>query len=150
MYRWFCVMAICLFPSWLWAGDLQVEQAWVRLPPPVADSAAVYARIANHGADTVRIEGVRASGTARMAMIHEMEMRNGRMHMRAVDVLRIEPGGVVRLQPGGMHIMLMHLDHPLQTGDVVEIELSLGDGSVRRFSAEVRDTRSKVDSLHQR
>ena len=53
-----------------------------------------------------------------------MTMDNGVMKMRPVEGgLEIKPGETVTLKPGGFHMMLVDLKHPLETGNTVEATL---------------------------
>jgi hypothetical protein len=46
--------------------------------------------------------------------------------MRPAGRLEIPPGKEVRLEPGGMHIMLMQLRQPLQEGESIPITFTFG------------------------
>jgi copper(I)-binding protein len=53
-----------------------------------------------------------------------MTMENGVMMMRPVEGgLEIKPGETVTLKPGGFHVMLVNLKHPLEQGNTVKATL---------------------------
>ena len=53
-----------------------------------------------------------------------MTMDNGVMKMRPVEGgLEIKPGQTVTLKPGGLHVMLVELKHPLEQGKAAEATL---------------------------
>ena len=53
-----------------------------------------------------------------------MTMDNGVMKMRPVEGgLEVKPSESVTLKPGGFHIMLVDLKHPLEAGKTVEVTL---------------------------
>ena len=53
-----------------------------------------------------------------------MTMDNGVMKMRPVEGgLEINPSESITLKPGGFHIMLVDLKHPLEAGKTVEVTL---------------------------
>lgn len=141
------MMMAMLMPSFAAeAAGLEVQGAWVRLPPPVSDTAAVYAVFRNPGAKDVRITGVsvnKAAGVAASAMLHTMA--GGRMHM--LKSLDVPAGGEVRLAPGGMHIMLMGLKHALTAGEKVRLELIYADGTHQPIEAVVRDARGDAGGM---
>jgi copper(I)-binding protein len=59
--------------------------------------------------------------------------------MRPVEGgLTIEAGQTVRLEPGGYHLMLMGLDHPLTAGSSGALTLVLADGSKIEVTAPIR------------
>ncbi len=133
---WMMMLALCLFAIDAHAAGLDVHHAWVRLPPPVSDTAAVYAQLHNPAARDVRIVGVSADAAA-SAMMHSMAGGT----MKTLPTLTVPAGGLVNFAPGGMHIMLMGLKHPLSAGEIVHIELRFADGSHQRMAAMVRDAR---------
>jgi hypothetical protein len=59
-----------------------------------------------------------------------MSVENGVMRMRRVETLHWVAGQEIRMAPGGMHLMLIGLQHPLLAGQQVELELTTvaGDG----------------------
>ena len=88
---WMLMLAISLFAVDAHAAGLDVHHAWVRLPPPVSDTAAVYVQLHNPAAQDVRIVGVSAD-VAASAMMHSMA--GGAM--KALPALTVPAGG-----PGG-------------------------------------------------
>lgn len=125
-----------------WAADgLTVEDAWLRLPPPVADTAAVYMTLRNDSDADVALVAARAPGVAKRAMWHAMTMRDGRMRMHGLKRIIVPAHGELRLAPGGRHLMLMGLLRPLKAGERVRLEITRGDGGVIEATARVRDAR---------
>jgi copper(I)-binding protein len=118
------------------AGTLTVTDAWVRAIPGAAVAAA-YMRLHNGGTRPVRVTGVR-SALAGHAMIHETRLENGVSTMRPHEPLVIAPGASVELRPGGLHVMLHDLAHPLAVEEQVPLELLLEGGGRVAVSARVR------------
>jgi len=118
------------------AGTLAVSGAWVRAIPGAAVAAA-YMTLHNGGARAVRVTGVR-SALAGHAMIHETRLENGVSTMRPHEPLVIAAGASVTLQPGGLHVMLHDLTHPLAVDEQVPLELLLEGGGRIAVSARVR------------
>jgi copper(I)-binding protein len=58
--------------------------------------------------------------------------------MRPLEPLTIAPGASVRLEPGGLHVMLEALAHPLAVGEQVPLTLLIADGGSVAVSARVR------------
>jgi periplasmic copper chaperone A len=117
-------------------SELSAQDAWVRATPGV-DLAAAYLTLHNGGTQPVVVEGV-SSPAAGAAMIHETTLVNGQSQMRAHESLRIAAGATVRLAPGGLHIMLHMLKHPLVAGDEVPLVLLLEGGGRLTVTARVR------------
>jgi periplasmic copper chaperone A len=118
------------------AGTLTVTDAWVRAIPGAAVAAA-YMRLHNGGPRPLRVTGVR-SALAGHAMIHETRLENGVSTMRPHEPLVIAPGASVELRPGGLHVMLHDLAHPLAVDEQVPLELLLEGGGRVAVSARVR------------
>lgn len=105
------------------AGDLVISQGWSRATPGGAKVAAGYLTIENKGAAPDRLVNVSAEIAGKVD-VHEMAMDNGVMKMRPLDKgLVIEPGKVVKLAPGGNHLMLQDIKAPLKQGDKVPVAL---------------------------
>lgn len=118
------------------AGTLTVSDAWVRAVPGAAVAAA-YMTLHNGSPRAVSITGVH-SALAGHAMIHESQLSGGVSTMRAHEPLTISPGASVALKPGGLHVMLEDLAHPLAVDEQVPLELLLEGGGRVAVSARVR------------
>jgi periplasmic copper chaperone A len=128
--------AALIAPARAQAPPLTVADAWVRATPG-SDVAAAYMTLHNGGTQPLRIVGVR-SAVAGHAMIHESRLENGQSIMRAHEPLEVAAGATVRLAPGGLHVMLMALAHPLAVGEPVPLVLLLEGGARVAVSARVR------------
>jgi copper(I)-binding protein len=105
------------------AGDLTIEKPWARATPKGADVGAAYVEIRNAGGDADKLTG----GSADFANveIHEMSMQGNVMQMRELkDGLAIPAHGDVKLSPGGYHLMLTGLKHPLVRGETAKVTLT--------------------------
>ena len=118
------------------ASALSAAGAWVRAIPG-APVAAAYMTLHNGGRQPVRVIGVR-SALAGHAMIHETRLENGVSTMRPHEPLEIPPGASVELKPGGLHVMLHDLAHPLAVDEQVPLELLLDGGGRVEVRARVR------------
>lgn len=132
------VVLVTLIPPLTSAAPpaLSAQDAWVRATPGV-DVAAAYLTLHNAGTQPVVVNGV-SSPAAGAAMIHETTLVNGQSKMRAHEPLRIAGGETVRFAPGGLHIMLHMLKHPLAAGDEVPLVLLLQGGASLTVTARVR------------
>jgi len=116
---------------------LNVLDAWVRVPPPGTDLAAVYFTVRNVSPHTVTIEGAEAA-VAGMAMLHESRISNGKLEMRMLDTVVIAPEQSVLFAPNGRHLMLHGLNRKLVVGEKLPIVLLLTGGGKIAFTATVR------------
>jgi len=115
---------------------LVVEDAWVRSTPG-ADIAAAYMTLRNTGKASITVAGVE-SPVAGHAMIHETKLEGGQSKMRPHEQLVIAPGATVKLQPGGLHVMMHDLKQPLTVGGKVPLVIQLSGGGTVAATAVVR------------
>jgi copper(I)-binding protein len=104
-------------------GPIHITQSWARATPKGASAGAAYMTITNNGTAPDKVSCV-ASEAAGECQIHTMTMDGGVMKMRPVEGgLEILPGQTVTLKPGGLHVMLLDLKHPLEQGSMVKATL---------------------------
>ena len=104
-------------------GPIQITAPWARATPKGASSGAAYMTITNTGKTPDKVSCVSSDASAE-CQIHTMTMDNGVMQMRPVEGgLEIKPGETVTLKPGGFHMMLVNLKHPLEQGNTVKATL---------------------------
>ena len=127
--------ALLLLPS-LARADIVFEDAWIQNLPPAVPVRAGYLTISNSNASAVRIVGLLGSAFARIE-IHRSVMKDGTMHMEAVPELVIDAGETLRLEPGGLHLM-MHPVQPTRPGESYRIVIELDDGSTHELEMKVR------------
>jgi copper(I)-binding protein len=104
-------------------GPIQISTPWARATPKGASTGAAYMTITNTGKTPDKVSCVSSDASAE-CQIHTMVMNNGVMQMRPVEGgLEIKPGETVTLKPGGLHVMLVNLKHPLEQGSTVKTTL---------------------------
>ncbi|MDP9084037.1 MAG: copper chaperone PCu(A)C [Pseudomonadota bacterium] len=118
------------------AGDLLLRQPWSRPTPPTASVGVVYFSIDNRGRRADRLVGI-SSPVAGRVEIHETRMQQGSVEMRALASLECPPGVTVKSEPGGLHIMLVGLRHPLVTGTKFPLSLRFRDAGVMEVQVPV-------------
>ncbi|MGU3494693.1 DUF1775 domain-containing protein [Xanthobacteraceae bacterium A53D] len=105
------------------AGDITIEQPWMRATPGGAKVAGGYLKLTNAGSSDDRLVSLTTEVAGRPE-IHEMAMTDGVMTMRELPKgLDIPAGKSVELAPGGLHLMLMDLKRPLKQGEQVKATL---------------------------
>lgn len=122
------------------AEELVIDDAYVRAVPPGAGASAMFMTVNNTGSSSRSIVDA-SSGVARVVELHTHLHEDGVMRMRRIERIDIEAGGRTVLEPGGLHVMLIGLQSPLQVGTTVEVELRFADGSSKTVAAPVRDLR---------
>jgi len=107
-------------------GNLQVTQAWSRPTPPAAAVGVVYLSITNSGTQADRLLDV-SSSIAGKVEIHESRNVKGAVQMRAVAYVECPPGTTDKIEPGGLHLMLIGLMRPLVAGTAFTLTLQFRD-----------------------
>jgi copper(I)-binding protein len=109
-------------------GKLGVFDAWIRQAPPGATMLAGYATLKNAGDAPITVWSAQ-SDAFRKTSVHETIVDNDVAKMREVHRLVVPPGGEVRMEPGGRHLMLMQPRHEIVVGDKIEVVFLLRDGT---------------------
>ncbi|MEK6663831.1 MAG: copper chaperone PCu(A)C [Pseudomonadota bacterium] len=130
-------LSLMVMPIGHAAGIAKVTDAWVRLPPPGAQIAAAYFTIESK--QTLSLSSV-TSPAAEVVEIHTMSMRNGMMEMRQLPALALEAGKPVKLEPGGLHLMLINPKQALKEGDKVPLVLNFKQGKRMIGAVDVQAT----------
>ena len=108
---------------------MRVPEAWARVQGDVTGMSAGYFTIQNTGTTPVMIRGVSCTGV-RMATVHETRVENTMARMAPRDSLVAPAGQQVVMRPGGIHVMLMGLERPLNAGDKLRCTLRTSAGDV--------------------
>lgn len=108
------------------AGDIAVETPWTRAAGANANGAGFMA-LRNTGTLPDRLVSA-ASPAARVVELHTHIRDGDVMRMRPVADIPVPPGQTVRLQPGGLHVMLIGLARPLERGQQIPVTLRFERG----------------------
>ena len=128
--------------------DPKVSGVWAR---QVMDMGAVYMTITG-GADADALTKVEVpSDVAAGAHLHETMMSDplttdmggsmggsGAMSMDQVQKVEVPAGEVVRLKPGGFHVMLMDVKKDLKAGDSFDVTLTFETAGTKKVIATVK------------
>jgi hypothetical protein len=135
-YCFYCVAALAQpgAQTAAQAGGVEITAAWARATPGGAENGSAYLTLLSPGGD--RLTGV-TSPVAEKAQLHQMTNDGGIMRMRDVAALDLPPGQKVTLKPGGLHIMMMGLKHPLQPGQSIPLTLQFDKAGTRAVSVAV-------------
>lgn len=108
------------------AGSVPViDGQWAR-PGEEGDNTAAYMSIRNDGDDDIALVGA-SSDVGQMVEVHESRMDNGVMRMEEVEEIVVPAGDSIELEPGGFHVMIMHLEQELEPGDEFSLTLHFDD-----------------------
>ena len=105
---------------------VEVHDAWVRTPNPAVDVAAGFMTLVNTANEPLSVVAV-SSPMADIVEMHETRVVDGMASMQKANVVRIPARGTAKLEPGGMHLMMIGLRKPLPRQ--TEFTLRLDDGN---------------------
>jgi len=101
-------------------AQVTVADPWVRASVGQTSNTAAFMTLSSaQAARLVRAE----SPAAGRVEVHESTVVDGVMRMRRIEAVEVPAGTPVRLQPGGLHVMLLDLRRGLKEGDKVPLTL---------------------------
>jgi periplasmic copper chaperone A len=103
-------------------GKLVIGHPWSRPTPAGMSMGVAYLSITNNGAEPDVLIGA-SSAAAASVQIHQTTISEGMARMRPLAEVKIAPGATVKIEPGGIHLMLVDLHEPLQPGKSVPLTL---------------------------
>ncbi len=147
---WTALLAAGLLSASVFASDeeiLVIEDAWVRALPPTQSLTSAYLSVTNPGSAPVAITGGEAD-LAGEVQIHTTRDVDGYMRMERLPQIELPPGGSTRLEPGGVHLMLMQLERMPAVGERLRLCLTLSSGQSACTEAEVRKSAAAAPRDH--
>lgn len=120
-------------------GQVTVANARSRPAPLQGGNGAAFLLVLNSTDAPVRLISA-ASDVADAVELHETVQDGGVMKMIPhPEGFEVPAGGSVELAPGGKHVMLLGLAHPLEAGQAFSLTLTFDDGTVLDLSVPVMD-----------
>lgn len=117
-----------------------IADAWIRATPPGARTAAAYLTItAGSAADRLLGGATPAAGAVE---IHTHVAEAGMSRMVRLPELTLPVGEAVRLEPGGLHLMLLEVRGPLAAGTTVTLSLRFAEAGAIELEVPVVDARA--------
>jgi len=141
--------ALCCFSGALFASaadQVSVADAYVRAVPPGQPNSASFMTLTNGSANPVVLKGAE-SPAAKVVELHTHTMSDGMMRMRQVEKIDLPAGETVKLQPGGLHVMMIGLKDKLVPGEAIDMSLVFDDGSKLPIKVPVVKLQMKMDSM---
>ena len=131
------LILLWLVPSLALAGNgLVIDDPWSPEAPP-GRMMAGFLTLENTGTEAIALVDGDSPEFSHVE-IHTMIMDEGVMRMRKLDELVIEPGEIVELKPGGLHLMLMQPSQTFKAGQTIDITLLDKQGNEYGLVSEVR------------
>lgn len=125
-----------LLSSAAMAADVAVEGPYARATAPGQPNSAVFMQINNQG-EAARLVSA-SSSAAKVVELHTHTQDQGVMRMRQIEAIDLPANSQVELAPGGLHIMLIGLEAPLQDGSQIDMTLEFDDGTSAQLDVPVQ------------
>lgn len=118
-------------------GKLELSNGWAR-PAREGQNSAAYLTITNGTATDDTLKAV-SSDAASEVSIHRTEQNaDGTMSMAPAGPQAIKAGNDLRLQAGGLHLMLEKVNRRLAAGDSLSLALEFSRVGSRQITIPVR------------
>jgi copper(I)-binding protein len=121
------------------AGSITIEHPWAR--PADAGNSAAYFGIANAGAAD-RLIGVSSEVAGSVEMHSTTIDAQGVGRMVPVQAVDVPAGAAATFAPGGLHVMLVGLKHPLKAGDEFPLTLTFEQAGAVTVEVAIEKTAS--------
>jgi copper(I)-binding protein len=106
------------------SAEITIEDAYARSASPMAKSGAAFMMIKNSG-EADRLIAASSEAAARTELHTHLEGENGVMRMVHVEEgFELPADGMIAMQRGGKHVMLMGLNAPMEQGATVTVTLT--------------------------
>lgn len=124
------------------SGEIVVIDAWVRTAAAGQSATAAYLTICNRSAQADVLVGA-SSDTSDAVELHQTTRGDdGVARMSQTAEIPVEAGESANLAPGGLHIMLIGLESPIEEGEAVPLALAFKSGRTLFIEAEARASAS--------
>lgn len=123
---------------------LEVKNAWIPDAPPSVSVRAGYFMLVNHTDKAITITGAKSPLFDKVEF-HESQIKDGLMHMQAMDSVIVNVNSTVHFKPEGKHLMLMQAT----SSDIPEmIPVTLMTTSGEMFEVMLKVKKKKAHGHH--
>ena len=119
-------------------GDIQVRHPWSRATPPGTTVAAGYLEIRNNGKEADRLLSA-STPVAKRVELHVTEHSDHIAKMRQLRAFEVPGRERLTLSPGGAHLMLVDIVHPLKKGERFPLTLRFERAGELQVEVEVQE-----------
>jgi len=117
------------------AAKVQAADVWARAA--ATGNSAAYMILRNGGEAADRLLKAE-SDVADAVELHKSTMDGGMMKMAPVENIEVPAKGQAKLEPGGLHVMLIGLKRELKAGEKIKLKLQFEKAGMQEVEAEVR------------
>jgi copper(I)-binding protein len=126
MLRVLCLISVVLSMTGCSQQGLQVTDAWARATPPGLTVGVAYLTIHNRSTQDDELIGATTPHAGRVEL-HATQNVNGMMSMQRQTTVKIAAREALRLEPNGLHFMLLELQQPLRADERIPLTLQFAN-----------------------
>ena len=130
------------------AKPIKFENGWVREAPPGVKILAAYGSLVSLIDEDYVISGIDSPQFERVE-IHKTVIDDDVARMKMLNSLQIEAHDTVKLEQGGLHLMLINPHQVIKNGDSVELIFKFKNDEVLESSIPVQRQNGEDDTHHQ-
>jgi hypothetical protein len=129
-------------------GGMVIENVQANMTMP-SDTGSVWVKITNNTGQDDALIGAEVPGCG-VIELHDMVMENDVMVMRQVEggEISIPEGETVELKQGGLHIMCIGKEAPLEVGTDLDITLNFANAGAMPVTAKVVEPGGMMNMDH--
>jgi len=127
--------------------SMEIKGAWVRALPPTVKSTVAYMTFKNKGSKADQLVGI-SSPLAKVTEIHESYVEDGIALMRRVNDIVVPANGELKLEPRGLHAMMLDINKAPKEGEEILLTLSFKHAGDVNVYAAVRKSAGMDHSHH--
>jgi iron complex outermembrane receptor protein len=129
-------------------GSIRVDHPWARPAPAGLVMGVAYFTLENRGGTDDALVAASTPAATRVEF-HQTTLADGMARMRPLEQVALPAGKTVKVEPGGIHLMLVQLKQPLVAGVPVPLTLEFREaGKVEvQLSIENRDVASLENEM---
>lgn len=128
-------------------SPIKVVDTWSRSTPPAARTGVVYMTIRNEGSEADALLDFESPVAARVEL-HQTVVEKGVARMIPVPQLEVPGRSEVKLEPNGLHLMLVDLRAPLVAGQSFPVTMAFRSGYKPTLEVSVRSVRGTGHAIH--
>ncbi len=119
-------------------GDMTIDHPWARETAASQKNGAAYFTINNPTTSPDKLISAN-SEVAERVELHTHLMEDGVIKMREVESIEVPAEGAAKLEPGGLHVMLLGLESPLVEGEVFPLMLEFENAGSIEITVNIED-----------
>lgn len=134
----YLLASVLSLTAWTAMADVVVTDGYVRAVPEGQLNSAAFMLLENTADEDLALVAA-SSDVANTVELHTHQNDNGTMRMRQIDQIDLPAHQQVKLQPGGLHVMLIGLKQTLEADQQVAVSLRFSDGSEQQLNLPVKN-----------